>query len=241
MTYTVKEVMEIVKSCLGENVNGIYIDNMRLQFHQSYCRTIFVNSDFSDVLRESELATFAAGCTKVVLIPYGKDYVIKLPIVGTYKEDEEKGMAVGYIADRNVFRRENRLLSQSNDEVINEMVLPNVYVGEYCGIPVYVQEAVAVVDEDFNGEVKPETEEITKIVDRAMEGEGGLTRNFLTAIANRYGESGIWSVQGAMDYELYDLHDGNCGYMTDGRPVIFDIGGCMEVWFADESEEDYGD
>lgn len=236
MTYNEKEVMAIVRECLGENATGLYIDYARLQYTKLYNPAIYVNEQFDETVHETATATFAAGCTKVVIIPEGKDYVIKLPIAGAYITNMMDGsISVKDECGGDVFACEERVLGETG-YYCQKMILCNVYVGTYNGIPVYVQPQVAGPAESI---VKPVREEVAAELAEIFGSEtrvDGLTKNFAQEVLFYYGKEAVYDIISGMEYELYDMHEGNYGYMADGTPVIFDTAGFADVWYPDDDE-----
>ena len=91
MNWNKDEVFEIVRTMLGENIEGIFMSYDQVE--NSCEDLIYTNTDFTFAIEATEEIGFAAGITRICLIPKDKDYVIKMPITGLYGDPD---MEYGY-------------------------------------------------------------------------------------------------------------------------------------------------
>lgn len=86
------------------------------------------------------------GATKVVLIPDGKNYVIKIPFYGEYDDDDNMVPFMGATSSaleesepNNYCNFEADIYSEAVTWGIEDFFVPTAYVCEIYGVPIYVQ------------------------------------------------------------------------------------------------------
>lgn len=234
MFYSKTEVFKIVSEVFGEKMNGVYLDS-DFVFGESTLKDIFYSTNEiengkairfvqNDKLRAKFFIT--AGTTKIVIAPVDMDYVIKIPVCGTCKAiegiDLYKIDSVIYLDEDNIFDAEDFAYRFSMRDA-KATILQNILVGEFNGIPIYVQEKVVHTGRDY-GVVIPQTiKEINEIA--GVEDEDDLNTyepTFIYEVAKWYG---IQTANALIHTDLSDIHGGNYGFLADGRPVVFDLGG----------------
>lgn len=177
-----EKVFNIIKDMLGDNANGIYVNDRYLGEREENL-PIFTSDDFSTDLfpkrSQDNWVDIESGATRICLIPSAESFVIKIPITATYDyianlEDldwdyyneqyyEEHGYAIEYDSDFPSaalgiscrFRQDIDLMANENDirdkcsSITQEILVPNIYIGEWNGIKIYIQEKIPYyLDED---------------------------------------------------------------------------------------------
>lgn len=245
MRYNVAEVMDIVKYVLGKHADGVYLDNGDLE--GDYDGDLYSDRDFSEAIYQSGMGYDTAhGVSRFVIIPDKTDYVIKLPITGIYERlwDEEtdsykEPTLVAYANEECDDPTRNEIdIYENASKIGKQILLKNIYVGDYNGIPVYIQKKI---DETFNNSSSScrdlSFEERTLIRNtlknsylnsKDFDGNDECTycppchSEFLFDVIKFYGQKKAEEMIRLMR-EIDDLHGGNIGYVN-GRPVVIDYG-----------------
>lgn len=244
MVYNKSEVMDFVKRALGKNADGVYLSQREL--NDGWEDSLYSDEDCSYAVNEwGADYESSRGISRFVIIPNDKNYVIKLPITGIYEEvfsnedeneneDEEEEYKTRVIAKAN-----EECDDPSADEISiykfaskleKQILLQTIYVGDYNGIPVYVQQKITETlghsDHD-NDDISEDSRKIIRdTIRKATNGEWCSTpcpEMFVLDIINFYG---IKKAQAMLKflYTLDDLHSNNVGYIAN-RPVVVDYGG----------------
>lgn len=243
MKWNKDEVFGIVRTILGENIDGVFMSYDQVENNDT--DLIYTDTDFTFSVEATEDIGFAAGCTRICLIPKDKDYVIKIPVTGLYGDPD---MEYGYenledceiistvnLEEYNVFDKEqaiyDSLLSESKD-----VFLPSIFVGEYCGIPIYIQEKVAKKEANMMSFSLSEAAatSVKKVVSEHKYDEfvdKPLYNDFIWSMITFYGEEATGFILEDCK-NIDDLHSNNYGYLKDGRPVIFDFAGYDDKMYA---------
>jgi hypothetical protein len=225
--YNPEEIKAILEIMLGDDVEGIFVAQELLDDNDDEM-PIYSNWTTAYEIQETYCCKISCGCTKLVIIPRDKDYVIKLPITHIY-EDEEITMQLDQEED--IFAEE-KALYDSSTETLQNFILPNYYIGEYQGIPVFVQEKAefdiatplsekVLVSDQIVSSIREETDFYSFSV------------AFVKDMVRYFGQIETKELIGELlDYEIVDLHRGNYGYTLEGKPCLIDIGGYREDRWA---------
>lgn len=137
-------------------------------------------------------------------------------------------------SDTDLMDSENALYDEAKEMSENtaDMLLPNEYVGDFNGIPVWIQRKVSVSDSNYFEDYRPSAEENEAV--SKVEAKSIFSRGFLFSIARKYGNAIFEILETINILGLDDLHGGNIGYLKNGDPVIFDFAG-----YDDETIWDY--
>lgn len=241
------EILQEVREIVGEDFEGIFVDIANIE-KMDYDYHIFLDATLTRTLPKSNKYKMNGGATKIVIIPNDADYVIKIPITGTYiTERDADGNEIHALEGKVNMTEFDHLEHEQNVwRILNreskKVFLPNITVGEINGIPIYVQERVAKTFMDTRSDQIEKTEGSVKSAQKLIEKSGYgsnddvsiLSEDFIAAIVEYYDEETARQVLGDAG-DIGDLHDENYGFTEDGRPVIFDYADFfVEMYTYDE-------
>lgn len=256
MKYDKNEILEFVMGVLGENADGIYIDNEEVQNGCDDENSLYTAKDgssailsFGDDYREFH------GLTRVVISPDNKDYIIKMPITGVYEFSKGEFKIVAKFTEdcENPSDYERTYYEELSKEE-KQIFLPLIYVADYNGIPVYIQKKIDVSlsdreceEEALYGYVKELTKENYQEIKEVLKSSVGFSyvdfpERFAYDVIQFYGKRKAETFFRKL-FEIDDLHEGNVGYINR-RPVVFDYGGYSgkeSSWCWLNKEEDCGE
>ena len=259
MTYTKELVMSIVEKMLGPRPTGIYVPYDEYQYGESDDPSMSRIEDYEDDWKICDTKDFIVrrGATKVVITPLKEDFVIKLSITGTYFSESEchyyscEYPCFPQKATENVLFKEEKIYNIA-PPLLKKIIKPNLYIGSYNGIPIFIQEKVAYTweyiknkyDRKFNRTDVLRQETVKTIQGMShREGESALLDDsFVNLICDWLGEEKTMSLLLELKKSnIYDLNDGNYGLDSKGRPCLFDIAGFDEDEFFDTNwqSQDY--
>jgi hypothetical protein len=233
MTIDKNEVLNIVSCILGEDCEGIYAPRTWVDYG-SDDGDFFTTKNFDFKIEETDEIELSKGCTKLVIMPKYKDYVIKMLITDIIDEDYDEDYHL--ILDNTVCNSIANEIGVYDDasDTLQDSLIPNVYIGEYCGMEVYVQERIKesycqryphyVEDTLIKGLSQKETTQITHTMDSANNDEIQIL--FVKDMIDYYGEEETINILSEIkEFGIDDLHGNNYGYTYDDKPVFFDYGG----------------
>ena len=185
---------------------------------------------------------YDCGCTKMVIIPEFKDYVIKLPFNGQFcfdsYEDEEQPVITDEFEDH--IQKEIDIYNNS-PEIVQKILSPNIFLFKFGGVPVYIQKKIVkTFGEKFYGIAARERkwEEKKATLDnytlttlknyRKQRPARALDNLFILDII-KYLQCDVSEI---FEFDIRDMHCNNYGYDKDNNPVIFDYAG---FWLDDIS------
>lgn len=160
-----------------------------------------------------------SGVSKLVLyIPLiTKEYCIKIPFDFDYADD-----VCAYEID----------LYDDIEDTYKEVFMKEERIGYIHNVPVYIQPYVKTLDmdtEQWDGEVTlpdigsaKQEKEAMYYINNLGSDSGNWNYNILKYYGFEMGKKVLEIV-----HDFQDLHDENIGYLTNGRPVVFDYGGCV--------------
>ena len=168
--------------------------------------------------------SFATGASKMVFTNLVEDYVIKIPFVGNYSSYADEYYSFG-IEDH--IQKEiddfNRFIKGS---LIEDLFIPNEYVGQVGAIKIYAQEKVDTYEEV--GSSEPISDEVYTSAEDCCYWD--VCGDSIEAVCIFYVEYGVEEGERILselgNLEISDIHEGNLGY-KNGRLVIFDYAGFM--------------
>lgn len=224
MFFDKKEVMKMVEDALGDSPEGIFVDSYFLDEGEE---TADVRSSLGKIsFHVSDTKDFyvKAGATKLCLIPKNshKDWVVKIPFTGIYDYDTNEIIGKFNI---NYIEEEIDIYNNCVSELTNEILAENVYVGEYYGIPIYIQKRINRVYMDSEKATNYRSKMCKKMLYPIYESSQPFCYGFLYDLLMNYGYKKLKQVMFDIERYCFDLHDENYGYTKDGSPLIIDYGG----------------
>ena len=235
MKFSKKDVMNFVRKTLGDNATEVLIDRYTIDENYDPCDfTIFLdkNCQFSLALCNNKEFFIDSGCSKLVIVPKNRNYVIKIPWTGCYTDDferdEEDTRAYAYDYEITYCPMEDEINYYNDaDEEVRQYLAENEFVGLYNdSIPIYVQEKVKYV----GWGAVTNTSVSNKFSAKACGYRLGA--KIIKMIIEQLGYDEGFKVVRELDY-IDDLHSGNYGFDKYGQFKIIDYAGfCIENYFA---------
>lgn len=250
MHYNISDINKILDIVLGDEATGIYInsdsvpdDNIVIDYpiytNLSTRTTIDYWEDYEDF-------KFDCGATKLIIIPKNKDYVIKIPFTGLYTfetddnvEDNEKDIISVNYNQMDICEREIDIYKKASG-LLKKIIAPNIYVGTYKNIPIYIQKKIKknfvdsyfghLYEDDYFSRYSSFNRK--KIIEKISEdSDYYLNRVYVDLIMKTYGIKNTLNMLKEMNTCIEDLHEFNYGFDFNGNCVLFDIGGYSEdLW-----------
>lgn len=250
MTYTKEVVMSIVRDFLGDNAQGVYIPSEEYEWGMSDLCAVSEMDEDGIAWEIEEITGFdlCRGATKVVIVPINEDYVIKLNITGTYLTKEQcrdAGLSYPCIdrtASSDTMDYENALYEDIPEE-LQSIIKPNILIGEYRGMPIYIQEKIKttyencchVVEKCYENADQQLVTSVQSIVANTCPAgyrSSILPEAFICDMVKAFGEQLTEQMLLQLkESSIYDLNFGNFGYDKSDKPCLFDIGGFDEGEF----------
>ena len=238
MVYDEKEILKLVEEMIGENATGIYISQSQYDYaEEGQIISELVDNPF--LVESNAYADVKIGATKIVFIPCDKKipYVIKMNLDGVFDAKMDDNFTLRNISliktntQRNILDEENAMIEDMNIGE-QDFIKPNIYIGTYNGLKVYIQERLMCTQEQtflhnntINFFSKLNVPRISELASQ-LEEDSELPWDFIYNMIDYYGEEFVINILDKMDEEgIYDLHEGNYGYDYDGFPALIDIGG----------------
>ena len=184
------------------------------------------------------------GVTKCVIVFDNEDEVIKLPFNGKFEEwydDAEDEYKIDFTAFEyantdvedasttwDYCENEYIKYEKAVEDGFAEFLLATRYHGMICGMPVYTQErAETFYDSEYISKTAP-SEKAIKEYEKM--GYAPMNRDWVVRAIDYYGIRKVVDfIQWAKSNGLTgDLHSGNIGFTTEGRPIILDWAGYRE-------------
>ena len=204
-------------------------------------------------IEDTYYCSIMRGATKIVLIPRGGDYVIKLNIDGTYLTERECdlcGLEYPHIDRRSVENvlDEEIALYESAPAELKEFIKPNIYVGDFNNIPVYVQEKIGSIYEnvawsseerykDSSKENHGVIESISNSIKPAGWSSSLFPDPFINDVVENFGEAKAYTILMQLkEQPIFDFNYGNFGYDQKNIPCLIDIGDFSEDEFFSYDE-----
>ena len=153
-----------------------------------------------------------------------------------YEQREDYELIAHYTSEcLSPFEDENNMYKNADDDM-KKIMLPNIFIGEFNGIPVYIQKkAISLNHSDkFRHLSRAEKDSVSKVISSSLK-EKDYGYNycpvafcFFSDVIEFYGEKMAEKIARFLD-KADDLHDGNIGYVGE-QPILIDYGG-----YKDES------
>lgn len=233
MKFNKKDVMEFVREALGDNATEVLIDRYTVdEYDEPSNYTIFLDRDCQFPLSFSEEEDFYidSGCSKLVIIPKNRSYVIKIPWTGVYTNTDEYGEDIEDTFDYELSyspMEEEINYYNDMDKDTQQYLAENEFVGLYNdSIPVYVQEKI----KHLGWGAATNTSVSNKFSTKAR--VYSLGAKIAKMIVEQLGYNEGLRVVRELD-DIKDLHNGNYGFDKYGQFKIIDYAGYnTENYFA---------
>lgn len=235
MKFNKKDVMEFVREALGDNATEVLIDRYTIdECENPEDFTIYLdkNCQFPLIWCNNEEFFIESGCSKLVIVPKNRSYVIKIPWTGCYEDvyDEEKDREHVYRYDYGIdyCPMEDEInYYNDTDEEARQYLAENEFVGLYNdSIPIYVQEKVKYI----GWGAATNTSVSNKFSAKAC--VYSLGTKIAKMIVEQLGYDEGFRVVRELD-NIDDLHSGNYGFDKYGNFKIIDYAGYhVENYFA---------
>lgn len=234
MKFKKDDVMNFVREALGDNATEVLIDRYTIDENDNpYDFTIFLDRDCKFTLSfcNNEDFYIDSGCSKLVIVPKNRSYVIKIPWTGVYTEVDENGGYIGeciFDYELNYSPMEEEISYYNDvDEEARQYLAENEFVGLYNNsIPIYVQEKIkhigwgAATNTSVTAKFSVKT-----CIQR-------LSVKIAKMIIEQLGYNEGLRVVRELD-SIDDLHNGNYGFDKYGQFKIIDYAGFyIENYFA---------
>lgn len=257
MNYSKEDIVKYVRSVCGYHyIEGLFISddvvNGDLAPEDAYIITNFAiqstaNIDiYDDDDIEDDYQVFM-GMTKLVIVPKHKDYVIKIPFTGFYKEDEiiedDWDYEPTFVLSRKRFgksscKKEIQIYSCSTQS-LKKLLLPLEYFGNIDNISIYIQKKYQVdysntdyhwKDEAIDSIMPPIKKKLVEKVSKDT--NSTLEWSFISLIIRQYGIKETYEMLNEInDWGISDLHAGNYGFDKNGNVIIFDYAGYEDNYY----------
>ena len=217
MNYNVNEIKEMLNFFNPEHFTDEDVDIFIEEFSNQNCHPEF---------------TWEAGCTKCVIIPDNRDYVIKIPFDGSYDYyDDENGNFV-------YFYNGGGEEGWDYCELENEYWIDKIQDSEFSQFflftqminvnnwPIYVQEKVVTVQEEFNRTHYSSINSLYKVRESGTSSRVDLPDDWLAVCLENLNND-IDKLNEFIDFlkdNFSDLHIANIGYCGN-QAVILDYAG----------------
>lgn len=196
---------------------------------------------FWDLFGNIDNGILDTGASKGVFIPCGGNYVIKTPFLGyldnwdEYDEElddyfERQGFTEfegAYLPkekcySNNYCESEMQYYECAEMQGISDFFPETRYLGEYEGIPFYIQERATIIGGLGNSKPSENSKSLAKEVCE-QENFSCFNETWFGSALDYYGAERLALLVGFLkEYHLRDFHNGNIGYIGD-RPVIIDF------------------
>lgn len=230
-----ERVMNIVADFLGDKVNGLYLkhdDEPGESYDFDGDQDIIVYYDQENPIYLDDIVDgkymWNTGASKLAIIPREEDFVIKMPFTHTYDIDAEGLLHIFGETNYDIICAEDNIYEEASDEM-KELLVPNKFIGMYCGIPIYIQKKVDIIRDHCYSQYReylfPESNAASKLVEYLLKKMYvPLDRGPLTFILHRLGIKKFRELMIEVD-KIDDLHSNNWGFRKDGSIAIYDYAG----------------
>lgn len=186
------------------------------------------------------------GASKIVLIPEGWDWVIKIPVYGycngrasyydsndfsvEYDDTEDYEFACsrqlrdkGYTFPGYNYCQAEAIIGYEAEKIgLGDILIPTYYVGTFKDIPYYIQRKVCDIREDVNSKI--DSQERYKKLNSHRYRE--FNNNFGGALIEQYGEERVNELLDFLkEWGINDLTSFSNYAIKDGKIVFFDYSG----------------
>ena len=237
MKFKVEDVMEFVRKALGDNATEVLIDRYTIDENdnpEDFTIYLDKNCQFPLSFCDDEDFYIDSGCSKLVIVPKNRNYVIKIPWTGCYIEDfDEDNDKYTYHYDYEItycpMEDEKFIYDMEITEDTKQFFAKNEFVGLYNGsIPIYVQEKVLV---GMNNEVAKKVCS-GSFTQKMCSYCNNLSAKIIKFIVEQVGYSRGEEIINEIN-DIDDLHSANYGFDKYGQFKVIDYAGfCIENYFA---------
>ena len=245
MNYNKNEIMEIVREILGDNATGVYINDCVVSRDISISDAPIYSTLGSTPFEIIQTPKFDIkwGFTRVCIIPHKKtDWVIKIPMTHIYTEswsDDEEDYGnydsesfLGYKCVGKVIEDmcDEEIAIYENADTNERRVLAEIkYVGEYHGIPIYVQERIKRNENDAKEkDIKygyTNGAALSNEIDALNQLTWDYSDVFYHNLILSYGFKMAYGIVRFLSNNVEDIHEYNYGYDYNGLSKVFDFAG----------------
>lgn len=233
MKFKVEDVMEFVRKALGDNATEVLIDRYTIdECDEPSDYTIFLDRDckFPLSLCNDEDFYIDSGCSKLVIVPRNRSYVIKIPWTGVYTNttEYEDNVEDTFDYELSYSPMEDEINYYNDvDEEARQYLVENEFVGLYNdSIPIYVQEKVKHIGWGAATNISVSNKFSAKACVYS------LGAKIAKMIVEQLGYDEGFRVIRELD-NIEDLHSANYGFDKYGNFKIIDYAGYhVENYFA---------
>lgn len=225
----VREVMEIVENYLGSNCDGLYINQDAIYDGDYQVLLSCFDSDNPTIVETEEYDEIKMGASKMVIVPFNKDYVIKIPFthIYTYDSDEEEYYFEGEVKV-DICALEDEIYAGASKE-LQSILMPNIYIGKFNNrVPIYIQKKIDTLGCERDGAaiLYNNTNMASRRIVRYISAHFycSITSDSLAPMLHTLGITKMKKLLNELG-DLSDLHRGNWGFLKDGSLAIIDYGG----------------
>lgn len=224
--------MTIDKELVNQVVSAL---NIPEEFGLIDGETTSVTDDYENIIASNFKGYLASGVTKLVIVLFSLDYVIKIPYSGewdkNYDDDEDELIFTPfeYANDLAKFDIHNSNWDYCENEVTKYNIAKEHGFADffpetvYVGNGVYAQEKCMEIDEE---EYTP-SESSRALCRTNWEHFRGIDTDWVALAIDWYGFDRVMKFFDFIDeYRMNeDLHRGNIGFRMNGAPIILDFSG----------------
>lgn len=260
MDFNKEEIFNIVRKILGENCNGVFVSELVIECGSNCGKSVYSDQNCSLKIEPKYDCEVINGCTRLVIVPNDRDFVIKIPIDGYYSTTYTYSDGEDYLSFDNGFEIEdyneadsyvlvdkiNSIKGRRNpninimrienekyykSDLAKELLLPNLFVGYFNNIEIYLQKKVDTIWSNYRFNCcDTSIQALSEKLEKKYEYLFG--KSFCYKLVEYYGYKRTDKLMEELfNNNLKDLHYANIG-MINNRPVIFDYGGYpeQEMW-----------
>lgn len=261
MNYNKNEILEIVREILGDNATGVYINDCVVSRDISISDAPIYSTLGSTPFEITQTPKFDIkwGFTRMCIIPHEKtNWVIKIPMTNIYAEDwsddeedfdnYESENFLGYKCVGKVIEDmcDEEIAIYENADTNEKKILAEIkYVGEYRGIPVYVQERIKRnEDEAREKDIKygyTNGVALSNEIDALNQLTWDYSDDFYHNLILSYGFKMAYEIVRFLANNIDDVHKYNYGYDYNGLSKVFDFAGynrCIYYFYKDNEKEE---
>ncbi len=233
MKYSKERVMEIVEQMLGDNAKGIYVcddvvnrdENVDTSILYSNCSTV------QEIIPTNSIDV-QCGLTKIVLIPNNENFVIKIPYTDIYSQDSNNSTIFQTSKFPLDYCEKELCKYLSAQRKVASHLAEIQFVDFYYTIPIYVQQKIPYNAYQFYKCTNDLSLNVynknifTYLESKLLEDNVfGFSSYAKMAFLKIYGVIGAIDIIESLEEYAGDIHAGNYGFNSEGKPIVFDYAG----------------
>lgn len=246
MRYVMDDIIKYVRESLGYGyLRGLFVSSDAvtgdINVEDAEIVTSFFPLGFVSTYHGDDFDVHM-GMTKLVIVPFRKNYVIKIPFTGYYTcdWDEGEGEYTNYSLEyerkgTNCCDKEIDIYNSAPD-LLQKILMPLEYVGRIDKLKIYIQSKYTLAYEEWglayqDDYRKTQTDTKNKIHSKIISDAHVLgcqfEEGFVGSLVEEYGiQNTSLIISMADDYDLFDdMHMGNYGFYNGNHCVVFDYAG----------------